>query len=204
MYLTRIGTAILELKHRALYGTGMNTLEIDEVKRNSRWALALGVLMILLGIAAIAEPFVATIAVTAVLTWTLLLVGIVRIVHAVQSRRQRGFWLKLLIGILYVIAAILLISNIFGAALTLTLVFGSAILAEGIFEVIAAFRVRPDRNWGWVLFSGITAIILGILILHQWPFNAIWLLGVLAGINFLFTGIWMIMLPLALRSIPRA
>lgn len=75
------------------------------------------------------------------------------------------------------------------------------ILVEGVLEVIAAFKVRPDPNWGWVLFSGITAIILGILILYQWPSSATWVLGVFAGINFLFTGIWMIMLPLAIRKL---
>lgn len=141
------------------------------------------------------------IAVAIVLSWFLLIVGIVRIVQAVESRKQKGFWLKLLVGLLYVLAWILLISNVFGAALSFTLVFGSMILVEGVLEVIAAFKVHPDPSWGWVLFSGITAIILEILILYQWPSSATWVLGVFAGINFLFTGIWMIMLPLAIRRL---
>ncbi|RCJ22802.1 hypothetical protein A6770_29615 [Nostoc minutum NIES-26] len=179
----------------------MTSEDFRETRTNSPWAIVLGVLMILLGIAAIAEPFVATIAITIVLSWTLIIAGIVRIIHAFQSRHKRGFWTKLVIGILYVIGGILLLSNIFGAALTLTLAFGIVILIEGVLEVITAFQTRRDPNWGWVLFSGIMAIILGILILYQWPVSAVWVLGVFAGINFLLTGVWMIALPLATRRL---
>lgn len=180
----------------------MNTEMMNEVRKNSRWFTALGILMIVLGIAAIVEPFIATIAITRVLSWTFLIAGIVRTVHAFQSRRHRGFWLKLLVGILYIIAGISLLSNVFGAALTLTLAFGSIILAQGILEVIAAFQMRPQSNWGWMLYSGIIAIILGILILYRWPFDAIWLLGLYAGISFLFTGAWMLSLSWAIRRQP--
>ncbi|OKH27155.1 HdeD family acid-resistance protein [Chroogloeocystis siderophila] len=178
----------------------MNADTADEIQQSSSWSIALGVVMVLLGVGAILEPFVATIAVAIALTWFLLIVGIVRIVQAVQSRRQKGFWLKLLVGLFYVLAWILLITNVFGAALTFTLVLGSLILVEGILEVIAAFKVRPDGNWIWLLFSGILSIILSVLILYQWPSSATWLLGVYAGTSFLFTGIWMIMLPLAVRK----
>ena len=177
------------------------TSEVRETRTNSALAVVLGVLMILLGIAAIAEPFIATIAITIVFSWTLIIAGIVRIVHAFQARHKRGFWTTLVIGVLYVIGGILLLSNIFDAALSLTLAFGLIILIEGVLEVIAAFQMRRDPNWGWVLFSGITAIILGILILAQWPVSTVWVLGVFVGINFLLTGLWMIMLSLASRSL---
>jgi len=171
-----------------------------ELNRSLGWLVALGILMILLGIAAIVEPFIATIVVARVLSWTLLFAGIVRMVHAIQFRRQRGFWLNLLVGIFYAIAGILLLSNVFQATLTLTIAFGAVILAQGILEVIAAFKVRPEPNWGWLLFSGIIAIILGILIFYRWPFNAIWLIGLFAGISFISSGVWMIAIPLAIRK----
>ncbi|WP_225225707.1 HdeD family acid-resistance protein [Komarekiella delphini-convector] len=124
--------------------------------------------------------------------------GIIRIVHAFQYWRKRSFWSKLLIGILYVIAGILLLSNIFGDALSLTLALGILFFVEGIFEVITAFQVRPDPGCCsaalWLSFWG-------LLIMSEWPFSAAWVLGVFAGINFLLTGIWMIMLSLSIRSL---
>lgn len=178
----------------------MNTETVNESRRASGWLIGLGILMLVLGAAAIVEPFIASIAVARVLSWTLLFAGIVRTIHAFQSRRLRGFWPKLLVGILYLIAGILLLSNIVGAKLALTLAFGWVIVAQGVLEVVAAFQVRPERNWSWMLFSGLIAIILGILILYRWPLNAIWLIGFFTGVSFLFTGAWMIMLPWAIHS----
>ncbi|QZZ22191.1 DUF308 domain-containing protein [Leptothermofonsia sichuanensis E412] len=91
------------------------------------------------------------------------------------------------------------LGNILGAALTLTLVFGWVILAQGVLEVIAAFKSRSEPGWVWILISGILAIILGILILYQWPIGAAWLLGVFVGINLLFTGVSMILITSGLR-----
>ncbi|UBF30017.1 HdeD family acid-resistance protein (plasmid) [Kovacikia minuta CCNUW1] len=178
----------------------MKTEIINDVKQNTGWFIALGILMVILGIAAIVEPLVATIAVARVFSWIFLFAGVIRIIHAVQSRQERGFWPKLLIGILYVITGIVLLGNVFGAALSLTFALGWVILVQGILEVIAAFKVRPEPNWGWLLFSGVISIILGILILYRWPFNAVWLLGIFSGISFLFAGSWMIMLPWAARQ----
>lgn len=173
---------------------------LDRIERSLGFLVVLGIVMVMLGIAAIAEPFIATIAVTRVLSWTFLIAGLVRMTHAFRSRYQRGFWLKLLAGILYVLIGILLLSNIFGAKLTLTLAFGWGILVQGIFEVMAAFAARPAPNWGLLLSSGVVAIIIGILILYRWPFNAVWLVGLFTGISFIFTGAWMIMVPRAVRN----
>ncbi|QZZ19801.1 DUF308 domain-containing protein [Leptothermofonsia sichuanensis E412] len=63
----------------------------DEIRRSLSWLTALGVLMMLLGIAAIAEPFIATIIIARILSWIFLFVGVVRLVHAIQSRQQQGF-----------------------------------------------------------------------------------------------------------------
>ncbi|MEX0269642.1 HdeD family acid-resistance protein [Leptolyngbyaceae cyanobacterium UHCC 1019] len=177
---------------------------IRKVRQNSGWFIALGVVMLLLGLAAIVEPFMATVAVARVFSWIFLFAGIIRIVYAIQSRQDRGFLLKLLIGILYVITGILLLSNVFGAALTLTVAFGIAIVGQGILEVIAAFKARPEANWVWTLVSGLLAIVLGILIFYQWPFSAAWILGVFVGINLMFTGVWMIVIPWAVRHNYRA
>lgn len=178
----------------------MKAQMVNEARRGLGWLIGLGILMLVLGVAAIVEPFIASVAVARVLSWTFLFAGIVRIIHTLRSRYQQGFWLKLLVGIFYVVAGVSLLSNVFGAKLTLTLAFGWVILAQGIFEVIAAFKVRPEPSWSWMLTSGIIAIIFGIFILYQWPLNAIWLLGFFTGVSFLFTGVWMIMLPWAIRN----
>jgi uncharacterized membrane protein HdeD (DUF308 family) len=174
----------------------METKATNEARQNLLWFALPGILMIILGIAAIAEPFMATITVGRLLNWIFLFAGIVRIVYTLRSPRQPNFWLNLLIGVLYIAAALLLFSKFFGAVLTLTLAFGWVIIAQGILEMVMAFKLRPEPNWVWMLFSGIMAIVLGILILSQWLFvGAAWLIGLFLGIDLLLTGIWMILLP---------
>lgn len=177
----------------------MNT-ETQNNRKSLGWSIALGILLIILGLLAIVFPIIATALVTIALGWIFLIGGILRTIYAFQTR-SGGFWLKLLLGILYIITGISLLSNIIGGAISLTLALGILIFIEGVFEVSLAFQLRPASNWSWVLVSGIATIILGILIWSQWPFNAPWVLGLLTGISFLSTGIWKVMLSLAARNV---
>jgi uncharacterized membrane protein HdeD (DUF308 family) len=177
----------------------MKSETLAEVQQNSGWLIAMGVLMVVLGIAALVDPFVATIALSSYYSWMFLFAGVIQTIYAIQNRSQSGFWLRLVIGILYISAGVLLVSNLLGTALTLTFFFGWVILTQGVIEAIAALVVRPEPNWGWMLFNGIIGIVLGVLILKQWPLGAAWLLGTYVGFNLLSTGITMIAVPLAIR-----
>lgn len=176
--------------------------EVRERERTggSGIGIIVGVLLVILGLVAIARPVYATIASTIAFGWVFIFAGIVQFIYAFGSRGAGQFIWKLLLSILYFVAGIVVLSNIFEGAIALTLVLGITIFAQGVFQVILAFGMRPARNWGWVLFSGILGVILGILIWSEWPFNADWVLGLLIGISFLVNGIWMI----TLSSLPRA
>jgi uncharacterized membrane protein HdeD (DUF308 family) len=154
----------------------------------------IGALLIVLGIIAIALPVVSTIFVE---TWAALILisaGAAKLVYAFQSRESGGFLWKVLLSILYVATGIMLFIYPSTGILTLTLLLGSFLLTEGVFELILAFRLRPQPNWTWVLGDGIITLVLGAMIWFQWPFNAPWVLGTLVGASVLFTGISRIML----------
>jgi uncharacterized membrane protein HdeD (DUF308 family) len=154
----------------------------------------IGALLIVLGIIAIALPVVSTIFVE---TWAALILisaGGAKLAYAFQTRSSGGFIWKLLLSILYVATGIMLFIYPTTGILTLTLLLGSFLLTEGVFELILAFRLRPQNNWLWVLGDGIITLILGAMIWFQWPFNAPWLIGTLVGVSVLFTGISRVML----------
>jgi uncharacterized membrane protein HdeD (DUF308 family) len=94
----------------------------------------------------------------------------------------------------------MLFINPLTGVLTLTLLLGSFVLTEGVFELILAFRLRPQQNWTWALGNGIITLLLGAMIWFQWPFNAPWLIGTLVGASVLFTGVSRVMLSLNVRS----
>ena len=70
----------------------------------------------------------------------------------------------------------------------LTMVLAAFFFADGIIEVVYAFKLRPVKGWGWMLFSGIVAGLLGVLIMYQWPVSGAWAIGVLVGVRLIFTG----------------
>ena len=156
--------------------------------------IVFGVLMVILGLVAIARPVYATIASTLVFGWLFIIAGIAQIVYAFDSRGAGQVIWKLLLGILYVVSGVIVLSNVLSGALALTLILGITIFVQGVIQVIFAFRIRPARVWGWLLFSGILGIILGIFIWSEWPFNAAWIIGLWVGINLLADGIWMLTL----------
>jgi uncharacterized membrane protein HdeD (DUF308 family) len=55
------------------------------------------------------------------------------------------------------------------------------------------------KAWGWVLLSGIVDIVLAVIIISGMPGTAIWVLGLLVGINLLMMGISIVMVALAVR-----
>lgn len=156
----------------------------------------IGALLIVLGISAIALPVVSTIFVETWVALILISAGAAKLVYAFQTRESGGFLWKVLLSILYVATGVMLFFYPYTGILTLTLLLGSFLLTEGIFELILAFRLRPQSNWTWVLGDGIITLLLGAMIWFQWPFDAPWLLGTLVGASVLFTGISRVMLSL--------
>ena len=156
--------------------------------------IVIGVLLVIFGLFAIARPVFATIASTLVFGWLFILAGIVQLAYAFVSRGVGQFIWKILLGLLYLGAGIVVLSNVLSGAIALTLILGITLFVQGVIQVILAFGMRPARNWGFVLFSGIIEIILGIFIWSEWPFNADWLLGLWVGIGLLLNGLWIITL----------
>jgi len=164
------------------------------------WFLALGIVLIVAGLAAIAFPFLSTIAAKIMLGWLFLIGGVVMILHAFNAPGWRGFIWELLIGILYLVAGAYLSFFPLTGLVTLAILLAALFIAEGVAEVIMAFQVRPHEGWGWLLLSGIAALAVGVMIGMDLPGSATWALGLLVGINLIFSGWSYVFLALAGRK----
>lgn len=169
--------------------------EAREQTINSGGLTAIAIVMIILGLIAATFPFFAGIASTLFFGWVFIFAGIAQIVYAFQSKRAGQVVWKLILGVMYVLAGILILANPLQGLLAFTLVLGITIFVQGIIQVSLAFQFRRiSPNWGWVLVSGILGIILGIFIWSSFPASAPWLIGVWVGVNLLSDGIWMLTL----------
>ncbi|MGB3300294.1 MAG: DUF308 domain-containing protein [Phormidesmis sp.] len=116
--------------------------------------------------------------------------SIVQAIDAFQHHRTNGsLLLRGLLSLLYLVVGIFLVTNPLAGAASVALAIGVFFFIEGVFRVILAFKVKPARQWGWMLFNGILMIVLGIFIWSQWPLNASWILGVWIGIGLLLNGV---------------
>lgn len=183
----------------------MNTKNTQDLNNTREWAIALGILLIILGILAIVTlPSILGIlaiafsriplrSMTVLLSLTFLVTGLIRIILTIQTQRAKGVWLKLILSILYFAVSILLWHDIIGSVFPLRLGLGIAIFIEGVFEVFLAFRLRPKSSWTWLLLlKGMATIILGISIWSENRFTDFGILVLLPGISLLTTGLWTI------------
>ena len=170
-----------------------------QISDNWGWFLALGILLIGVGVAAIVFPLLSTIATKIALGWLFLVAGAVIVVHAFSIKQWRGFILGLLVGALYVVAGGWLAFYPLTGIITLTILLAALFLAEGVLEVIMAVRVRPHEGWGWLMLSGLVAIAVGVMIAAELPTSAAWAVGLLTGINLLSSGVSFVVLALAGR-----
>jgi len=174
------------------------------VKKATGWFIAIGVLFIVLGIFAIAEPFAAGLGVTLLVGWLLVIGAVAHFIAAFKGGGARHVILQLLVGIVYLIGGLYFLTHTIMGVGTLTLLLSGVILAEGVLEVLAYFRLRNMHAAPWLLINGVVTLLLGGLIWFHWPSSSVWAIGTLVGVNLLMTGISRLMLGLAARKLASA
>ncbi|HII07660.1 MAG TPA: HdeD family acid-resistance protein [Methanotrichaceae archaeon] len=177
----------------SLEGQSSRELEDIEILREYKgWFLWLGIALIILGIAAISLPMFVALGIDLIVGAILVIGGIIHIGHAFMSRKWKGFILGILVGIIYLVAGIIMLVHPLEGVLTLTLILVAFFIVDGLFNIGLALKIRPISGWFWPLFNGILALILAGLIWSAWPSSAAWAIGLLVGIDIIFSGIIMV------------
>jgi uncharacterized membrane protein HdeD (DUF308 family) len=168
------------------------------VRHASTSSILWGISLIILGMVAVASPFVAAVAVNVLIAWLIVLAGVVHIVLAFQAHRAGSVIWKLLVGLAYLfIGGYLIARPVLGVA-SLTLVLASLFLLEGILNVVLFFQMR-SRGSIWVLIDGVITLLLGLMIYMQWPSSSAWAIGTLVGVSLILSGISRVSLSLSVR-----
>jgi uncharacterized membrane protein HdeD (DUF308 family) len=163
-----------------------------------------GILLVILGLAAIIVPPLASLAVTIFLGWMFLISGVAGLALTFWARKMPGFWWSLISAVLGIVAGIVLLSQPVQGTLTLTIVVGAYFLAEGVATIMYALQHRSElsERWSWLLVAGIMDILVAAIIIAGLPGSALWAIGLLVGINLLFGGASLIGMALAARNAP--
>jgi len=149
-----------------------------------------GILLVILGLAAIIVPPLASLAVTIFLGWMFLISGIAGLALTIWARAMPGFWWSLVSAVLAIIAGVLLLAQPVEGTLTLTIVVGAYFLAEGVTTIMYALEHRRELSarWSWMVVAGLMDILIAAIVIAGLPGSATWAIGLLVGINLLFGG----------------
>lgn len=177
--------------------------ELRELRKDWGWLLALGIGLALAGVAAISVPLLATVGIVTVIGILMLAAGAAQIVSAFSSSKWSGVFVHIVMGLLYGVTGFFILENPLVGAGGLTLLMAMFFFMSGIFRIVFALRERFP-TWGWTLLNGAVTLLLGIIIWRQFPESALWLIGLLVGIDLIFTGWTWIMLAFAVRNAPEA
>ena len=172
------------------------------VKAHWKAFLFEGILLAILGLAAMIVPPLASLAITIFLGWMFLVSGIAGLIITYWARNMPGFWWSLFSAALAVLAGGILLARPMQGVLTLTIVLGAYFLAEGVTTIMYALEHRRELSgrWSWLLVAGLMDIIIAFFIIAGLPGSAEWAIGLLVGINLLFGGATLIGMALAARN----
>ena len=76
----------------------------------------------------------------------------------------------------------------------------NGLIAQAVVETVLGFSAPAGAGRGWFFFSGFASLVLGVLIIAQWPVSSIWAIGTMVGAGVLFNGITRIVMSTWVRS----
>ena len=171
-----------------------------ELKKKWGWLLALGVLLIVLGTVGLWMSFAMTLA-TVIMFGALLMVGgVFQLLNAFQLKGWKSVLWHVLIALLYIAAGIVIFTDPVFASLSLTIALAWILIAVGLLRILMALQLRPANGWVWPLVSGVISILLGAMILAQWPTSGLWVIGLFVAIEMIVNGWSSVFIALAARK----
>jgi uncharacterized membrane protein HdeD (DUF308 family) len=171
------------------------------IKKASVWVIIWGIVTFVCGILAIILPLTFSFGIALIIGCLVLVAAIAHLFFAFETRSVDGFLWQMLVSVLYGVAAICLLVNPLLSVLSLTLVLAIFLLLEGILELALYFVLRRFRHSVWVLIDGIGTLILGILMVMQWPPATPEIIGTLIGISLMLSAVSRVALSLAVRTL---
>jgi uncharacterized membrane protein HdeD (DUF308 family) len=175
----------------------------QQAKKNAGWLVALGVVTVIAGLLSIASPLLSGLGVSILIGIAMVIAGVARIIGAFHAGSFGQGALAFIGGIFTFVAGVILAARPGIGLASLTLLLGGYLLVDGIAGGLLAFHVRPEKGWGWMLFSAAMGVVLGFLLLKEWPLSGLWAIGTLVGINLLLAGFSLISIGSAARGLAK-
>lgn len=155
---------------------------------NTSMLKGVGILLMVLGAIAILVPALASFTVTIFIGWVLVIASVFLFASAFANRSGFHLFTGLIWAALALIAGLWLLIDPGRGTRTLTLIVMLYFLVSGVFKLGVSFTARGRPGIGWLAVNGLFSIVIGLIILADMPEAANWAIGLLLGIDFIFSG----------------
>ena len=175
-----------------------------DLGRHWGWLLAVGILSVILGILGLGMTFMLTIVSVLYFGVLMVVMGVVQLVHSFKCAGWKSVALHALIGLLYLVAGIMIVTRPLLASIALTWTLAIILIVVGVMRLVVGFQHRGTSSSGWAIVGGIITVILGLMILARWPASSLWVIGLFLAIELIVNGWTQIFVALAARTVGRS
>ena len=172
----------------------------DSLKRNAGWLIVVGIVFLILGLIGLGMTISLTIASVLLFGFLLFIAAASQLVEVFTCHSLKGALWHALIAALYIIAGSVMMFDPLLASTILTAVIASLLIMIGVFRITMAFTIRQTAGWGWIFVAGLISMILGTLIMAQWPWSGLWVIGLFIAIELVMNGMSCLMLAYAIKK----
>jgi len=173
---------------------------MGELRSKWGWFVALGIVMLIVGVIALGNLLAATVASVYLVGFMMLIAGGFEIAHSFGVKSWGGFFWWFLGGLLYAIAGVIAFTNPLLGAGVLTLLLAASLVASGVVRGWVGYKHWSRKGSGWIITAAIITALCGLVIAIGWPTNSVWVLGMFLAIDMIFQGWTAVALGLALKS----
>ena len=174
------------------------------METNKNWWLwmLLGVLSLIAGLMALANPFGATLTAELIAGWSFTLIGVLSIIGAFTGaeRGRLKMLLGLAVGAVFLFLGISLLANPLQGIISLTFLAAVLLVIAGVFRLVFAFGAPTGGARIAMILSGLISILLAVMIFTNFPASALVVLGLFLAIELISNGVSLIMLSLMMKN----
>ena len=178
----------------------INDEVFGELKKNWAWMLSLGIVMVILGVIGLGMTVLFNELVVMYFGFLLLFGSGVQLMQAFRAEAWKGRVWHVLIALVYIVGGIIAVTEPVIAGMTLALLIAWTLIVIGVLRLFMALQMRGAAGWLWTLLGGVLSVVLGVMIINEWPQSGLWVIGLFVAIEILFAGWSQIMIALAAKN----
>ncbi len=178
----------------------INDEVFGELKKHWAWMLSLGIVMVILGVIGLGMTVLFNEIVVMYFGFLLLFGSGVQLMQAFRAEAWKGRVWHVLIALVYIVGGIIAVTEPVIAGMTLALLIAWTLIVIGVLRLVMALQMRGAAGWLWTLLGGVLSVVLGVMIINEWPQSGLWVIGLFVAIEILFAGWSQIMIALAAKN----